>query len=100
MNVVIDPNPPKMDRKRKIVYTVVISICVLAVLLTIGVVMFNDEGEAKPVKQPIVVSTEEYLKREAEFEGIFENQTINQLEQSILIMNKINKKDGRPSPLT
>ena len=93
MNVVIDPNPSKMDTKRKILYTVVIAICVVAILISVFVVIFSDEGEAKPVKQPTIISTEEYLQKEAEFEGLFVNKTINQLEQSILIMNKINKED-------
>lgn len=92
MNVVLDTKPPKDDYKRKILYAVILIICMLAIFISAGVLVFhNDEGKKKGEYLP--VSEEKYLQLEAEFEEIFTNETINQINQNILITNKIKEED-------
>lgn len=94
MNVVLDTKPPKDDFKRKILYIVILTICALAILISICVVLLEgkESGDIQPIEN-VIISEEEYLQIEAEFEGIFTNATVNQIDQSILIANKINRED-------
>ena len=92
MNVTLDPTPPKISKRRKALYISVLVICLLAILISAYVVVFRNEESIEPVEH-IPASEEEYLKKEAEFEAIFTNQTINQINQSILITNKIKTED-------
>lgn len=94
MNVVLDPKPPKDDFKRKILYIVIITICALAILVSICVVILEDNKSEQPGQiVNVVVSEEEYLEMEEKFETIFANETVNQINEGILIANKINKED-------
>ncbi len=93
MKVVLNPKPPKMDAKRKIIYSVVIGICVLAIIAVICVLIFKNVEKPEPIAKHEPVSEEQYLQMETEFEEIFTNQTINQINKSILITNKIKKED-------
>lgn len=93
MKVVLDSNPPKIDKKIKILYAVVIAICVISIVISVYVLLFKG-NENTQINEYVPVSEEEYLKKEEEFEGIFTNQTVNQINQSILITNKIKKEDG------
>lgn len=89
MKVVLNTEPQKMETKRKILYIAILVICILAILISAYVLVFkNVENTA-----PLPVSDEQYVKLEAEFETIFSNQTINQINESILITNKIKKED-------
>lgn len=94
MNVVLDTKPPKDDFKRKILYIVILTICALAILISICVVLLEGDksGEIEPIEN-VIVSEEEYLQMETEFEGIFTNEIVNQINQSILIANKIKRED-------
>lgn len=92
MNVTLDSQPPKIGRARKAIYIVISIICVLAILISAYVVVFRNEAEIKP-EENITISEEKYLQLEAEFEEIFTNETINQINQNILITNKIKKED-------
>lgn len=93
MNVVLETKPPKDDYKRKILYAVILTICALSIIISICVLILEgNEEEKKPVEH-IPVSEEEYLQKETEFEEIFTNETVNQINQSILIANKIKKED-------
>ena len=92
MNVVLETKPPKGDYKRKILYIVVLVICLLAILISAYVLVFKNEENTVPTEH-IPASQEEYLRREAEFDEIFLNQINNQIEQNILITNKIKKED-------
>ena len=92
MNVVLDSGPNNIDPKRKALYIGILVICLLAILISAYVVVFkNDTSSGKIEHRP--ASEEEYLKRELEFEDIFTNETVNQLNQNILITNKIKKED-------
>lgn len=92
MNVILDTGPNKIDPKRKILYIGILVICLLAILISAYVVVFKNDKNGGNISH-IPASEEEYLKRELEFEDIFTNETINQLEQNILITNKIKKDD-------
>lgn len=92
MNVVLETKPPKDDYKRKIIYTVILVICLLAILISAYVLIFRNDEEVSPTKQ-VPVSEEKYIQMETEFEEIFTNETVNQINQSILIANKIKKED-------
>lgn len=92
MNVVLETKPPKDDYKRKIMYIVVLVICLLAILISAYVLIFQNDEEVSPTKQ-VPVSEEKYIQMETEFEEIFTNETVNQINQSILIANKIKKED-------
>ena len=92
MNVILEPNPRKMDLKRKILYAVILLICIVAIVISLYVVVFKN-GESVGNTEQTPVSKENYLQMEAEFEGIFSNETINQINQNILITNKIKKED-------
>lgn len=92
MNVVLDTGPNNIDPKRKALYIGILVICLLAILISAYVVVFkNDTSSGNVEHRP--ASEEEYLNRELEFEDIFTNETVNQLEQNILITNKIKKDD-------
>ena len=91
MNVVLDTGPNKIDPKRKALYIGILIICLLAILISAYVVVFKNDSSGKVEHRP--ASEEEYLKRELEFEDIFTNETVNQLNQNILITNKIKKDD-------
>jgi len=91
MNVILETKPPKDDFKRKIFYIVILVICLLAILISAYVLVFKNE-ESVPTEH-IPASEEQYLKLEAEFGEIFSNKTINQIDQNILITNKIKKDD-------
>lgn len=92
MNVVLDSGPNNIDPKRKALYIGILVICLLAILISAYVVVFkNDTSSGKIEHRP--ASEEEYLNRELEFEDIFTNETVNQLNQNILITNKIKKED-------
>lgn len=92
MNVVLETKPPKDDYKRKILYVVILIVCVLAIFISAWVLVFEGNEEKKPVEN-VPVSEERYLQMEAEFEEIFTNEIVNQINQSILIANKIKKED-------
>lgn len=92
MNVVLETKPPKDDYKRKIIYTVILVICLLAILISAYVLIFRNDEEVSPTEQ-VPVSEEKYIQMETEFEEIFTNETVNQINQSILIANKIKKED-------
>lgn len=92
MNVVLDPRPPKIGKRRKTLYIAVAVICILAILISAYVLVFKNDENTKHVEH-IPASEEKYLELEAEFEEIFTNKTVNQINQSILIMNKIKKED-------
>jgi hypothetical protein len=92
MNVTLDTQPHKISRKRKILYISILVICLLAILISAYVLVFKNAESIKH-SEHIPASEEEYLQREAEFEGIFSNETVNQINQSILITNKIRKQD-------
>ena len=91
MNVVLDSGPNNIDPKRKALYIGILVICLLAILISAYVVVFKNDSSGKVEHRP--ASEEEYLKRELEFEDIFTNETVNQLNQNILITNKIKKED-------
>lgn len=92
MNVVLETKPPKWSTKRKIVYIVVLVICLLAILISAYLLVFKNHRTSTPVEH-VPASEKEYLKREEEFDGIFSNNIVNQINQSILITNKIKKED-------
>lgn len=92
MNVVLETKPPKWSMKRKIVYIAVLAICLLAILISAYLLVFKNHENKIPTEH-VPASEEEYLKREEEFDGIFLNETVNQINQSILITNKIKKED-------
>lgn len=92
MKVVLETNPPKWSTKRKIIYILVLTICLLAILISAYILVFESKNSITPTEN-VPVSEQEYLKKEEEFEGIFLNNTINQINQSILITNKIKKED-------
>jgi len=92
MNVVINPNPPKGEKRRKALYIVVMAICLLAILLTLYVIVFKNDEKTKS-NEHIAASEEEYIRREEEFETIFSNKTTNQINKNILITNKIKQED-------
>ena len=92
MNVVLETKPPKGDYKRKILYIVILIICLLSILISAYVLVFKNEDNKVPT-QYRPASEEEYLKREAEFADIFLNKINYQIEQNILITNKIKKED-------
>lgn len=91
MKVVLNPKQPK-DYKRKILYVAIGIICLLAILISAYVLVFKNDETIKPTEH-IPVSEEKYMQIEAEFEEIFTNQTINQINQNILITNKIKAED-------
>lgn len=96
MNITLDAKSPQNDFKRKILYIVILVICLLAILVSAYVLIFKHEENIKPstnVGEGEKVSEEEYLKLETEFEEIFTNETVNQINQTILITNKIKKED-------
>ena len=92
MKVVLNTEPLKIDTKRKILYGVILGICLLAILISAYMLVFKSQGEVGG-SEYVPASEEEYLQREAEFETIFSNETINQINQNILITNKIKKED-------
>ena len=92
MNVVLETKPPKWSMKRKILYISVLAICLLAILISAYMLVFKNNENISPTEH-VPASEQEYLKREEEFEGIFSNDTVNQINQSILITNKIKKED-------
>lgn len=92
MNVLLENKSPKDDFKRKIFYIVILIICFLAILISAYVLVFENNEEVKP-SEPIPVSEEEYIKKEEEFEEIFSNEIVNQINKNILITNKIKKED-------
>lgn len=92
MNVVLETKPPKWSKKRKIVYITVLVICLLAILISAYLLVFKNHKNLNPTEH-VPASEKEYLKREEEFDGIFSNETVNQINQSILITNKIKKED-------
>lgn len=94
MNVTIDSQRPKIDTKRKILYVGILVICLLAILLSVYVLIAENKQNANPTEDVgKKVSEEEYLQMEEDFEGIFINETVNQINQTILIANKIKKED-------
>lgn len=95
MKVVLNPKQPK-DYKRKILYVVIGIICLLAILISAYVLVFKNNGGITTTKptEYLPASEEQYLQMEETFEEIFINQTINQINQNILITNKINQADG------
>ena len=92
MNVTLDPKPHKIGKRRKTLYIVILVICILAILISAYVLVFKNHDNIKP-SEHIPASEEQYLQMETEFEKIFSNETINQINQSILITNKIKKED-------
>ena len=92
MNVILDPNPAKMSTKRKILYIAILIVCLLAILISCYVLVFKNEDKINEIEY-ISASEEVYLQKQEEFEDIFTNETINRVNQSILITNKINRED-------
>lgn len=92
MNVVLETKPPKWSMKRKIIYAGVLAICLLSILISAYMLVFKSSVN-KNSTEYIPASEQEYIKREEEFDGIFSNVTVNQINKSILIANKIKKGD-------
>ena len=92
MNVILEPNPHKMGKRRKALYITILVICLLAILISAYILVFKNYESIKP-SEHVPASEEKYLQLEAEFDEIFTNQTVNQIEQNILITNKIKKQD-------
>ena len=92
MKVVLDPKRPGIDKKRKILYAGILAICLFAIVISIYMLIVEKSKNNTPAEY-IPANEEEYLEREAEFESIFLNETINQINQNILITNKIKKDD-------
>jgi len=92
MKVVLNPGPQKIDTKRKILYGVILAICLIAILISAYILVFRNNGELGR-SEYIPASEEEYLQREAEFETMFSNKIINQINQNILITNKMKRQD-------
>ncbi len=92
MKVTINTNSPKDDLKMKILYRTIKTICAIAIILTLYVIISKNVEDMKK-NENIVVSEEEYIKMEEEFETIFLNKTINQIDKNILITNKIKQDD-------
>ncbi len=90
MKVVL--NIEEKNNKRKILYIVILAICLLAILVSAYILVFRNENVVPP-NMHVPATEEEYLAREAEFEDIFVDTTINQLNQNILITNKIKSED-------
>lgn len=90
MKVVL--NIDENNKNRRILYIVILVICLLAILISAYVLVFRNENVLKPT-QHIPASEEEYIKRESAFEEIFSNETFNQLQKEILITNKIKTED-------
>ena len=90
MNVVLETKQ-SWSKKRKLIFIAVIAICLLSVFISAYVVLKNNANKIPGEYVP--VSEDEYLKREEEFDSIFLNNIVNQINQSILITNKIKKED-------
>ena len=92
MNVIIDPNSSKIGTKTKILYGIIIGICILSIVVVVAAIKMEHDKTVEP-ETKVPVSEEDYLQLEADFEKIFKNETVNQINQSILITNKIKKED-------
>lgn len=87
MKVILDNNKKKMSLKSKILYIVVIAICILAILIGAYVQVFKNDN-TKPNKY-VELSNEQYEKLETQFETIFKNN-INQSDK--IDLSKVNKE--------
>lgn len=96
MNMNLDTKLQNSNLKRKILYIVILIICLIAILLSAYILIFKNEEKIKPstnVGKENGTLEEKYLQLETNFEEIFTNETINQINQTILITNKIKKED-------
>lgn len=91
MNVVLETKQ-QWSKKRKFIYIAVMAICLLSVLISAYVIVKNNENKTLTEHEGFIPE-EEYLNREEEFEKIFSNEIINQINKSILITNKIKNVD-------
>lgn len=96
MNMNLDTKLQNSNLKRKILYIAILIICLIAILLSAYILIFKNEEKIKPstnVGKENGTLEEKYLQLETNFEEIFTNETINQINQTILITNKIKKED-------
>lgn len=96
MNVRLETKKPESNFKRKILYIVILVICVIAILLAAYIQVFENKELTENPSDPsenVEISEDQYLELEEDFENIFTNQMNNLLGQDILITNKINEED-------
>lgn len=88
MNVLLETKDSKLSLKRKILYISILTICLLSILISAYILVFKNNKNITYTEH-VPSSEQEYLKREEEFEKIFSNNIVNQINQSILITNRI-----------
>ena len=92
MNLILETEPPK-NWKRKILFIVIVSICLISVLIATYIELFETKNPEQKPSRNDYTSDEQYLMLEQDFENIFTNKVNNLLEQDILITNKIKPED-------
>ena len=91
MNVVLDDNQKKIGLKRKVIYIVVLAICVIAILVGAYIQVFRSNNVQEDENNKYVALTEEQdIQLESKFTGIFTNE-IN--KNSDFDLSKIEKID-------
>lgn len=91
MNVVLDDNTKKMSLKRKIIYIVVLAICIIAILVGAYLQVFriNEVGSGED-KKYVELPDEQYVKLENNFSQLFQNNITNNSNFDVSQIDKIN----------
>lgn len=90
MNVVLDDNQKKISLKRKVIYIVVLSICIIAILVGAYLQVFRSNDVPSDSKKYVELTKEQDTQLESNFAEIFTNE-IN--KNSDFDLSKIEKID-------
>ncbi len=92
MNLILDTKP-KISLKRKILYILVFSVCIGAILVGVYMQVLRQGTIIGQKEEYIKLSDEDYLKLQSNFENIFLNNINNNAKYNFSAINKIKTND-------
>lgn len=93
MNVVLDDNQKKISLKRKVIYIVVLSICITAILVGAYIQVFRSNDVPSDSKKYVELTQEQDTQLESNFAEIFTNEINKNSDFDLSQIEKIDENE-------
>lgn len=93
MNVVLDDNQKKISLKRKVIYIVVLSICIIAILVGAYLQVFRSNDVPSDSKKYVELTKEQDTQLESNFAEIFTNEINKNSDFDLSQIEKIDENE-------
>lgn len=93
MNVVLDDNQKKISLKRKVIYIVVLSICITAILVGAYIQVFRSNDVPSDSKKYVELTKEQDTQLESNFAEIFTNEINKNSDFDLSQIEKIDENE-------